>query len=77
MAAGFISGDESSAEDLAEPTATPAPNSADGFDLSAVENREYLDLDKVKLLYQLPDGVNWQEISLENNETVIPGKCKD
>ena len=76
MAAGFTSGDESSAEDLAEPTATPAPNSADGFDLSAVENREYLDLDKVKLLYQLPDGVNWQEISLGNNETVIPANAK-
>ena len=78
MAAGFISGDESSAEDLAEPTTTPtpAPNSADGFDLSAVENREYLDLDKVKLLYQLPDGVNWQEISPENNETVIPANAK-
>ncbi len=76
IAAGFTSGDESIAEDPAEPTATPAPNSADGFDLSAVENREYLDLDKVKLLYQLPDGVNWQEISLGNNETVIPANAK-
>ena len=78
MAAGFTSGDESIAEDPAEPTATPTPvpNPADGFDLSAVENRDYLDLDKVKLLYQPPDDVNWQEISPENNETVIPAKAK-
>ncbi len=76
MAAGFTSGEESIAEDPAEPTATPTPvpNPADGFDLSAVENRE--NLDDVKLLYQLPDGVTWQEISPGNNETVIPANAK-
>lgn len=76
IAAGFTSGDESSAEDPAEPTATPTPvpNPADGFDLSAEGNREKLD--DVKLLYQPPDDVNWQEINPGNNETVIPANAK-
>ena len=76
MAAGFTSGDESIAEDPAEPTATPTPvpNPADGFDLSAEGNREKLD--DVKLLYQPPDDVNWQEINPGNNETVIPANAK-
>lgn len=76
IAAGFTSGDESSAEDSAEPTATPTPvpNPADGFDLSAEGNREKLD--DVKLLYQPPDDVNWQEINPGNNETVIPANAK-
>ena len=78
MAAGFTSGDESSGENTAEPTATPTPtpvqNSADGFDLSAEENRGKLE--DVKLLYTLPDNENWQEFSTTDNATVIPANAK-
>ena len=69
MVAGFTSGDESSAEDTAEPTATltptPVQNPADGFDLSAAENKSRLE--NVKLLYKLPDNENWQEFG-ENSD---------
>lgn len=66
--ADFTSGDESSVEDTAEPTATPIPdpNSADGFDLSAetsANKREF-----VKLSYKKEDGT-WQEFG-ENSDNV-------
>lgn len=68
----FTSGDENSVVDTAEPTATPipAPNSTDGFDLSAkdaAEKREY-----VKLSYKKEDGT-WQEFSQENNSPEVSG----
>lgn len=74
MDADFTSGDENSIADTAEPTATPtpAPNSADGFDLSAegteaAEKREY-----VKLSYKKADGT-WQEFSQNNNAPEVSG----
>ena len=68
MDADFTSGDENSIADTAEPTATPtpAPNSADGFDLSAetsANKREF-----VKLSYKKEDGT-WQEFG-ENSDNV-------
>lgn len=76
MDADFTSGDENSIADTAEPTATPtpAPNSADGFDLSAAENGNRLE--DVKLLYKLPDNENWQEFSTTDNAAVIPANAK-
>ena len=66
--ADFTSGDESSSEGTAEPTATPIPdqNSAGGFDLSAetsANKREF-----VKLSYKKEDGT-WQEFG-ENSDNV-------
>ena len=78
MTAGFTSGDESSVEDTAEPTETPTPtpvqNSADGFNLSAAENRNRLE--NVTLLYKLSDNENWQEFGTTDNATVIPANAK-
>ena len=69
MDADFTSGDESSIEDTAEPTATPTPNSADGFDLSATtaDKRK-----SVKLLYKKEDET-WEEFSQEDDAPVVSG----
>lgn len=72
--ADFTSGDESSVEDTAEPTATPipAPNSADGFDLSAAGAEAAGKRDGVILSYKKEDGT-WQEFSQENNAPEVSG----
>ena len=66
MDADFTSGDENSVADTAEPTATPtpAPNSADGFDLSAKGPEAAEKRKSVKLSYKKADGT-WQEFSQE------------
>ena len=74
MAAGFTSGDESSAEDAAEPTATltptPVQNLTDGFDLSAATSADKRE--SVKLFYKKADG-NWEEFSKESNAPEVSG----
>ena len=72
--ADFTSGDESSIEDMAEPTATPtpAPNSADGFDLSAEGSEAAEKRKSVKLSYKKADGT-WQEFSQDNNAPEVSG----
>ena len=71
--ADFTSGDESSIEDMAEPTATPtpAPNSAGGFDLSAAPDK----IKDVKLFYRLSDSETWRECTTDDNPE-IPANAK-
>ena len=71
--ADFTSGDESSIEDMAEPTATPIPNqnSADGFDLSAAPDK----IKDVKLFYRLSDSETWRECTTDDNPE-IPANAK-
>lgn len=70
----FTSGDAGSVEDTAEPTATPtpAPNSADGFDLSAAGAEAAEKRDGVILSYKKGDGT-WQEFSQANNAPEVSG----
>ena len=74
MDADFTSGDENSVADTAEPTATPtpAPNSADGFDLSAEGSEAAEKRKSVKLSYKKADGT-WQEFSQDNNAPEVSG----
>lgn len=74
MDVDFASGEEDGIAVAADETAIPEAGTAEGFDLSAAENRNRLE--DVKLLYKLPDNENWQEFSTTDDAAVIPANAK-
>lgn len=74
MDVDFASGEEDGIAAAADETAIPEAGTAEGFDLSAAENRNRLE--DVKLLYKLPDNENWQEFSTTDDAAVIPANAK-
>ena len=74
MDVDFASGEEDAIAAAADETVIPEAGAADGFDLSAENNKDRLS--DVKLFYKLPDNENWQEFSTADNAAVIPANAK-
>lgn len=74
MDVDFASGEEDAIVAAADEAVASEAGAADGFDLSAAENRNRLE--DVKLLYKLPDNENWQEFSTTDDAAVIPANAK-
>lgn len=74
MDVDFASGEEDAIAAAVDETVIPEAGAADGFDLSAENNKDRLS--DVKLFYKLPDNENWQEFSTADNAALIPATAK-